>query len=103
MMNDEERLDHLERRVAFLEATLARLISLVLHPARGAGGRAKAKDKAAAVGSREVLEKAINAALGDLLERVELPPTERMAMPDAKLLRRPGSGPSGRPEGKGNG
>lgn len=90
-MSDEERLSHLERRVAFLEAALARLLGLVLHPGRTRRG--KAKDAAAALGSREVLERALNAALADLLERAELRETDRLALPDPGLLRRTASGP----------
>lgn len=85
--NERERIAFLERRVAFLEATLARLLALVLHGSEERKGKTKAKQRAAAVGAREVLEKALDAALIDLAERAELTPTEQMAMPDPKYLR----------------
>ncbi len=90
-MGDEERIEYLERRVAFLEATLAKFMVLVLHSKREQKGKTKAKSRAAKVGSRLVLEEGVHAALVDLMERAELTPTEEMAMPDPKVLRRLGS------------
>ncbi len=87
-MAGEDRLEYLERRVAFLESTLARFMALMLHPEREPAGRTKAKNQAAAKGSRVVLKRGLDAAFVDLLERVELTPTEEMAMPDPKVLRR---------------
>ena len=84
---ERDRIEYLERRVAFLEATLARLLALVLHGGEEPKGKTKAKQRAAAVGAREVLEKALDAALIDLAERAELTPTEQRAMPDPKYLR----------------
>lgn len=92
-MSDEARVAHLEQRVAFLESALTRLLALVLHPESGHKGKAKAKDVASTLGSRRIIERALDAALIDLLERVELSPTETMAMPDPKLLRRLSSEP----------
>ena len=90
-MGDEDRIEYLDRRVAFLEATLAKFMTLVLHSEREQKGKTKAKARAAVVGSRLVLEKGVHAALVDLMERAELTPTEEMAMPDPKVLRRLGS------------
>ncbi len=98
-MASEDRLDYLERRVAFLESTLAKFMALTLHPERGHTGKTKTKDQAAAVGSHVVLERGLDSALVDLLERVELTPTEEMAMPDPKVLRRLRSDSSHDPEG----
>lgn len=86
---DEERLEYLERRVAFLEATLARFLALVLHGSdrERRKGKTKAKQRAAVVGTREVLERALDAALIDLTERSDLTATERLAMPDPDYLR----------------
>ncbi|MEE8549909.1 MAG: hypothetical protein V3T08_01470 [Gemmatimonadota bacterium] len=86
-MGDEDRLEYLERRVAFLEATLAKFLAFSLHSTGERKGKTKAKARAAAVGSRKVLTKALDAALIDLSERAELTPTEAMAMPDPKELR----------------
>lgn len=86
-MSEDDRLDYLERRVAFLEATLAKFMALVLHGETEPKGRTKTKQRAAAVGSREVLRTALDAALIDLTERSEMTTTERMAMPDPKYLR----------------
>ncbi len=87
-MSDEERIEYLEQRVAFLESTLAKFMALALHSEREGKGKTKAKSRAASVGSRLVLEKGLDAALVDLMERAELTPTELMAMPEAKLLQR---------------
>ncbi len=86
-MTTDERIDYLERRVAFLEATLARLLALHLHSADERAGRTKAKARAAAVGSRELLEDALDAALIDLAERADLTASQRMAMPEPRELR----------------
>lgn len=87
-MSDEDRIEYLERRVAFLEATMAKFLALSLHGADERKGKTKAKTRAAAVGSREVLTKALDAALIDLSERAELTSSEVMSMPDPKQLRR---------------
>lgn len=86
-MGDEDRLEYLERRVVFLEATLVKFLALWLHTGGERKGKTKAQARAAAVGSREVLTKALDAALIDLSERAELTPTEAMSMPDPKQLR----------------
>lgn len=86
-MTNDERIGHLERRIAFLESTLAKFMALMLHPERGHKGKTKTKDQAASVGSRVVLEKALDAALVDLIERAELSPSEEMTLPDPKVLR----------------
>jgi hypothetical protein len=90
-MDENDRIEYLERRLAFLESTLAKFMAVVLHPERKHKGKTKAKDQAGAVGGRLVLERGLNAALIDLLERVDLTQTEQMAMPDPKVLRRLGS------------
>lgn len=86
-MSDDDRLEYLERRVSFLEATLARFLALVLHGESERKGRTKAKQRAASVGGREVLRTALDAALVDLTERSDLTTTERLAMPDPKYLK----------------
>ncbi len=63
-------------------------MAFILHPEHEPAGKTKAKNQAAAIGSRVVLERGLDAAFVDLLERVELTPTEEMAMPDPKVLRR---------------
>ena len=87
----EDRIEFLERRVEFLESTLARFMVLSLNPGPKHKGKTKGKDQAASVGGRLMLEKELNAALIDLLERAELSPGERMAMPDPGVLRRDSS------------
>lgn len=86
-MTGDERIDYLERRVVFLESTLVKFMALVLHADRRHGGKTKAQRQAATVGSRVVLEDALDDALMDLLERVPLTSTEQMAVPDPKFLR----------------
>lgn len=84
-----ESIEHLERRVAFLENTLAKFLAYILHYADDPRLRSEvAKTRAASKGGREVIQKALDAALLDLIERAELTETERMAMPDPHFARR---------------
>ncbi len=86
-MNNSTKL--LERRVALLEATLAKFLAYILHYSDDPRLRSKvAKTRAASKGGKEVLQQALDAALIDLIERSELSPTEQMAMPDPKFARR---------------
>lgn len=101
-MTEDDRLEYLERRVAFLEATLARLLALVLHGEEDRTGKTKAKRRAHAIGTREVIENALDSALIDLTDRADLTVTERLAMPDPRHQRgtrdeeREGGGHGGR-------
>lgn len=88
-MTEPNEREYLERRVAFLEATLAKLLALTLHYSDDPRMRSRvAKSRAASKGGREVLRGGLDAALLDLLERAELTDTERMAMPDPKFAPR---------------
>lgn len=85
---DRDRIEYLERRVALLEATLAKFLAYILHYSDDPRLLSKvAKARAASKGGKEVLQSALDAVLMDLIERAELSETERMAMPDPKFAR----------------
>lgn len=83
-----ETIERLERRVAFLEAALARFLAYILHYSDDPRLLSRvAKSRAASKGGKEVLQKGLDAALLDLIERAELTETERMALPDPDFTR----------------
>lgn len=87
-MTEPNDREYLERRVAFLEATLAKLLAYLLHYSDDPRLKSRvAKSRAAAKGGREVLQRGLDSAMMDLIERAELTDTERMAMPDPKFAR----------------
>ena len=87
-MTEPNDPDYLERRVAFLEATVAKLLAYLLHYSDDPRLRSRvAKSRAASKGGREVLQSGLDSAMLDLVERADLTDTERMAMPDPKFVR----------------
>lgn len=84
-----ESTQYLERRVAFLESTLAKFLAYILHYSDDPRLLSKvAKSRAASKGGKATLQSGLDAALMDLIERAEFSETERMAMPDPKFARR---------------